>query len=134
MGRGEKEGTTPVAVTDAFRINKFVNLISESDMTDDSAFFIANVNKHTNHYSNGVGIFRERDCAERLELRESRTVDGTSQSSRSAALAKRIAALGTIMLPNESDFFYLFIYFLNLRKIVTLKVIMFKPFFGGGTG
>ena len=48
LERGEKEGTTPVAVTDAFRINKFVNLISESDMTDGSAFFIANVNKHTN--------------------------------------------------------------------------------------
>ena len=57
MGRGEKEGTTPIAVTDAFRINKFVNLISESDMIDGSSFFIANVNKHTNHYSNGVGIF-----------------------------------------------------------------------------
>ena len=57
MGRGEKEGTAPVAVTDAFRINKSVNLISESDMTDGSAFFIANVNKHTNHFSNGVGIF-----------------------------------------------------------------------------
>ena len=47
---------------------------------------------------------KSRDCAERLEVRESRTVDGTRQSSRSAALAKRIAALGTIMLPNELEF------------------------------
>ena len=45
LGRGEKEGTAPVAVTDAFRINKSANLISESDMTDGSAFFIANVNR-----------------------------------------------------------------------------------------
>ena len=29
----------PVAVTDAFRMTKSVNLISESDMTDGSAFF-----------------------------------------------------------------------------------------------
>ena len=49
---------------------------------------------------------KSQDCAERLELRESRIVDGTSQSSRSAALAKRMAALGTIMLPNESEVVY----------------------------
>ena len=52
-----KEIKCPVAVTDAVRINKSANLISESDMTDGSAFFIANVNKHLNNYGNGVGIF-----------------------------------------------------------------------------
>ena len=52
-----KEIKCPVAVTDAFRINKSANLISESDMTHGSAFFVANVNKHSNNYSNGVGIF-----------------------------------------------------------------------------
>ena len=53
LGRGEKEGTAPVAVTDGFRINRSANLISESDMTDHSTFFIANVNRHSNNYSNG---------------------------------------------------------------------------------
>ena len=47
LGRGETEGTGPVAVTDAFRMAKSVNVISESDMTDGSALFIANVNKHS---------------------------------------------------------------------------------------
>ena len=33
-------------------------------MTDGSAFFIANVNKHSNNYSNGTGIF----CACQIQL------------------------------------------------------------------
>ena len=39
LGRGEKEGTAPVAVT-AFRMTKSVNLISKSDITDGSVFFL----------------------------------------------------------------------------------------------
>ena len=38
-------------------MTKSVNLISESDMTDGSAFFITNVNKHSKLLHNGVGIF-----------------------------------------------------------------------------
>ena len=40
------EVAASVAVTEAFRINKSANLISESGMTDGSAFLIANVKKH----------------------------------------------------------------------------------------
>ena len=50
--RGEKEGTAPFSVTDAFRMTKYANLISKSDMTDGSAFFIANVNEHSRRRGN----------------------------------------------------------------------------------
>ena len=49
LGREEKEGAASVAVTEALRINKSANLISESAMTDGSAFLIANVKKHSNN-------------------------------------------------------------------------------------